>query len=131
MENPIPTNWYGLTFVWSVNCSGLTCKLWNLLRKYQNMWTVLKQTRIFWIVLYRKINFKHKPPFIVAPTYICHFFCSSVRPSAGPSRTIFQESYITWPLFLEHVCKMMISRGIFFIFKNFWFFGLIGGEGGG
>ena len=32
-----------------------------------------------------------------------------VRPSIRPLRTIFQELYIMWSLFLVRMCKMMIS----------------------
>ena len=35
-----------------------------------------------------------------------------------------------WSWFLVHLCKMMISPGVFFIFVKFWFFGLLGGKKG-
>ena len=39
-----------------------------------------------------------------------------------------QESYLIWLWFFVHMCKMMISSAIFFIFSKFWFFGFL--EGG-
>ena len=43
------------------------------------------------------------------------------------SCSISQEPYIIWFLFMVHICKMIISLGIFLIFPNFdfsgWFFG--------
>ena len=42
-----------------------------------------------------------------------------------------QEPYIIWFSFMVHLCIMMISRGIFFIFPKFWCSGLLGGWGGG
>ena len=55
MESPISTNWYFLAFfVWSVNYSRLTCKLWILFWTFRDMWTLLKYYRIFGTVLYRK-----------------------------------------------------------------------------
>ena len=40
------------------------------------------------------------------------------------SHTISQEQHNIWSWFLVHLCKLMISWGIFFIFLNFSFFGL-------
>ena len=48
--------------------------------------------------------------------------CLSVCLSVCLSRTISQEPYIIWWWFLVNLCKMMISRGVFFIFSKFWFF---------
>ena len=33
-----------------------------------------------------------------------------------------------WLLFMVHLCKLMISLGVFFIFSKFWFCGLLGGS---
>ena len=47
-------------------------------------------------------------------------------------RFISQELYIIWLSFMVHLCKMMISPGVFFsFFQNFWFYGLLQGEGRG
>ena len=43
---------------------------------------------------------------------------------------ISQEPYITWLSFMVHLCKMMISPSVFFIFSKFWFSGLLGGGRG-
>ena len=43
-----------------------------------------------------------------------------------PSRSISQELFITWLSFMVHMCTMIISPGVFFIFAKFWFFGLLG-----
>ena len=40
------------------------------------------------------------------------------------SHFISQEAYIIWLWFLLHICKMMISSAIFFIFSKFCFFSL-------
>ena len=45
------------------------------------------------------------------------------RPSLRLSRFLSQESYIMRALFLVHVCKMVLSVGVFFIFLNFDFLG--------
>ena len=39
------------------------------------------------------------------------------------SHSISQELYLIWLWFLVHMCKMMISPAIFFIFSKVWFFG--------
>ena len=44
------------------------------------------------------------------------------------SCSISQESYIIWLLFMAHMCKMIISPGMVFIFSKFWFFGLVGSK---
>ena len=36
--------------------------------------------------------------------------------------------YIIWLLFMVHMCKMIISPGMVFIFSKFWFFGLVGSK---
>ena len=41
--------------------------------------------------------------------------------------SISQEPYIIWLSFMVHMCKMIISPEVFFIFSKFWFFGLLGG----
>ena len=38
------------------------------------------------------------------------------------SNSVSQEPCIIWSWFLVHVCKMMISPTVFFIFSKFWFF---------
>ena len=43
------------------------------------------------------------------------------------SHVISQEPYIIWLSFMLHMCKMIISPGVFFIFSKFWFFGLLWG----
>ena len=43
------------------------------------------------------------------------------------SRSISQEPYIIWFSFMMHMCKMIISMSIFFIFSNSWFSDLLGG----
>ena len=45
-----------------------------------------------------------------------------------PSCLISQEPYIMWLSFMVHLCKMIISPGVFIIFSIFWFFGLLGGK---
>ena len=42
------------------------------------------------------------------------------------SRSISQEPYIIWLLFMVHLCKI-IYPGYFFIFSKFWFFWMLGG----
>ena len=54
-------------------------------------------------------NFKFFIFLVRAPTSICHFFCPSVCP-------------------LIHMYKIIISPGIFLIFKELQFFGMLGGE---
>ena len=44
-----------------------------------------------------------------------------------PSRSISQEPYIIWLSFVVHMCKMIISLGVFFIFSKYLFFVLLGG----
>ena len=44
-----------------------------------------------------------------------------------PLRFTSQEPYIIWLSFMVHMCKMIISAGVFFSFSKFWFFGLSGG----
>ena len=39
---------------------------------------------------------------------------------------ISQEPYIIWLSFMVHLCKMMISPGVFFNFSQFWFSELLG-----
>ena len=46
------------------------------------------------------------------------------------SRTISQEQYRLSSWFLVHLCKIMISPGVFSIVLKFSFFGLLGGGGG-
>ena len=43
---------------------------------------------------------------------------------------ISQEQYSTWSWFLVHLCKMIISPCVSFIFSKFWFFVLLGGSKG-
>ena len=40
---------------------------------------------------------------------------------------ISQEPYVIWLSFMVHICKMVISLGVFFFFSKFWFFRLFGG----
>ena len=42
------------------------------------------------------------------------------------SRTISQDQYSIWSWFLVHLCKVMISPVVFFIFFKFWIFGPLG-----
>ena len=44
-----------------------------------------------------------------------------------PSCSISQEPYIIWFSFMVHMCKMIISSGILFIFSKFWFFWVVRG----
>ena len=44
-----------------------------------------------------------------------------------PSPFIYQELYIIWLSFMEHMCKVIISPVVFFSFSKFRFFGLLGG----
>ena len=37
------------------------------------------------------------------------------------SHSLSQEPYIIWLSFMVHMCKMIISPGVFFIFSKFWF----------
>ena len=39
-----------------------------------------------------------------------------------------QEPYIIRLLFMEQLCKMIMSTGIFFVFWKFWFSWLLGGK---
>ena len=41
---------------------------------------------------------------------------------------ISQEPYTVWLSFMVHLCKMMISPGVSFIFSKFWFSWLLGGR---
>ena len=41
--------------------------------------------------------------------------------------SISQEPYIIWLSCMVHICKMVISPGVFFFFSKFWFFRLFGG----
>ena len=43
-----------------------------------------------------------------------------------PLHFIYQEPYIIWLSFMVHLCKMMISPGVFFNFSQFWFSELLG-----
>ena len=45
-----------------------------------------------------------------------------------PSDSITQEPYIIWLSFMDHMCKMIISPGIFFQFFKFCFFGILRGK---
>ena len=38
------------------------------------------------------------------------------------SHSVFLEPYLIWLWFLVHMCKMIVSPAIFFIFSKFWFF---------
>ena len=42
--------------------------------------------------------------------------------------SISQEPYIIWLPFRLHMCKMIISTGIIFMFSKFWFSGSIAGR---
>ena len=42
--------------------------------------------------------------------------------------SISQEPYIKWLSFMVHMCKMIISPWLFFIFSKFSFFGLLGSK---
>ena len=45
------------------------------------------------------------------------------------SHFISQEPYIIWLSFMVHLCKMMMSPGVFFsVFQKFLFSGLLGGK---
>ena len=48
----------------------------------------------------------------------------------NPSHAISQEQYSIWSWFLVHLCKIIISPGLFFIFSKFWFFWFLGGVKG-
>ena len=41
---------------------------------------------------------------------------------------MFQEPHIICSWFMVHMCKRIISSGIFFIVSNFWFLGSLGGK---
>ena len=45
-------------------------------------------------------------------------------------QSMSQEPYIIWLSLTVHLCKMMISLGVLFIFSKFWFFGLLVGDRG-
>ena len=45
-------------------------------------------------------------------------------------RTSYIRNHTSWLSFVVHKCKMIISSSIFFIFSNFWSFGLLGGSKG-
>ena len=42
--------------------------------------------------------------------------------------SLSQKPYLIWLWFSVHMCKMMISPAIIFIFLKFWFFGVLGGR---
>ena len=42
--------------------------------------------------------------------------------------SISQETCIIWFSFMVHICKMIVSMGIFLIFSKFWFSRLLGGK---
>ena len=44
------------------------------------------------------------------------------------SLSISQELYIIWLSFMLHMCKMIISPGVFSFFSKFWFFRLLGSK---
>ena len=44
-----------------------------------------------------------------------------------PSHFISLKPFIIWMPFMVHMCKMMISPSVFFIFSKFWFFMLLEG----
>ena len=46
------------------------------------------------------------------------------------SCSISQEPYIIWFSFMVHLCKMIISPGVFFFFSKSWFSGLLKGVKG-
>ena len=46
------------------------------------------------------------------------------------SHSISQEPYLIWFSFVVHMCKMIISPGVFLFFPKFWLFGLLGGSKG-
>ena len=52
----------------------------------------------------------------------------SVLPSVCSPCTISQEPYIIWSSFSVHMCKMMVSPGVFFFFKKKLFFWTVGGS---
>ena len=43
------------------------------------------------------------------------------------SHFLSQELCIIWLSFVVHLCKIIISPAVFFIFSKFWFFGLLRG----
>ena len=69
---------------------------------------IFYETLIFWVVKGQKIVQNEK--------WQLHL-----------SRAISQQQYSIWSWFLVHLCKMMISPGVFFIFLKFSFFGLLWG----
>ena len=44
--------------------------------------------------------------------------------------SISQQTYIIWLSSMVHICKMIISLGVFFIFSKFWFSASVGGVKG-
>ena len=64
------------------------------------------------------------------PTSVCLSVCPSVHPSVclpiHPLYIIFQGLCVMWSLFLVHMCKMMISPGVFFHFIKILIFGSLG-----
>ena len=69
-------------------------------------------------VTFWKISFCHS--FLDgAPISLCHFFCTSVCLYSLLSRIISQEPYIIWSWFVLHMCKRIISPGVFYIFPKF------------
>ena len=85
-----------------------TCVKWYLQAFFFNFFKIL----IFWIV--RGVKGKKM---VQNDKKICLL------------HSISQEPYIIWLSFMVHMCKMIISPGVFFSFSKFWFFGLLGGEG--
>ena len=41
--------------------------------------------------------------------------------------SISQEPYVIWLSYMVHICKMIISSGVFIVFSKFWFSGSIRG----
>ena len=39
-----------------------------------------------------------------------------------------KSSPVIWSSFMVHMCKRIISSGIFFIYSKFWFLGSLGGK---
>ena len=82
---------------------------------------------IFWFSIHRFVLIiQHSKIFDRADVIIFYvgypplYVIFSVRLFVCPLRTIFQEPWIMWSLCLVHMCKMIISPGVFLFFFSFF-----------
>ena len=73
----------------------------------------------------------HKCKMIIFPDFFHFLIFYVVKRVKRQKPYIPQEPYLIWLWFLVHMCKMMLSPAIYFIFLKFLFFGCVGGESKG